>query len=218
MGQKVVHFYRILFCGGLPHHPPGGGGGRPPSDHQSSDEEHISVSGGSSRSGSPVSTVSSHHSDRRANTERHNKRYQIRVICGDAIAMARSAMDTGKLGHVKSAIEKVKAASQLYNSALGLGVEVHEIQVTHNNGINETLSPREALCTLQNDLFVKEQSLIKKEKDEYEKGKFLQTITKEHIISESLPHLEISASTNNIVHWVSHITSKFPQVQKDSPQ
>ena len=41
--------------------------------------------------------------------------------------MARSAIDTGTLGHVKSAIEKVKAASQSYNSVLGIGVEVHEI-------------------------------------------------------------------------------------------
>ena len=80
------------------------------------------------------------------------------------------------------------------------------------------MSPREALCTLQNDLFVREQTLLRKEKDDYEKGKFLQLITKEHIMSESLPHLEINASSNNIVQWVSRIYSKFQQVQKDSPQ
>ena len=139
MGQKVVHFYRILFCGGLPHHPPGGGGGRPPSDHQSSDEEHISVSGGSSRSGSPVSTVSSPRTDHRATKDRYYERNQVRVTCGDAIVMAISAIDTGTLGHVKSAIERIKAASQSYNSTLGKGVVGHEIQITHKNGSIEVV-------------------------------------------------------------------------------
>ena len=46
----------------------------------------------------------------------------------------------------------------------------------------------------------------------------MQTITKEHVMSESLPHLEINASSNNIVHLVSRTYSKFQQVQKDSPQ
>ena len=69
--------------------------------------------------------------------------------------MARTALDTGSLGHIKSAIEKVKAANQAYSTRVGLGVEVCDIEVRHLDGIIETLSPRDTLYTLQNDLYVK---------------------------------------------------------------
>ena len=55
-------------------------------------------------------------------------------------------------------------------------------------------------------------------KDSFEKGKFLQTLTKENIQSEGLPELEVSTTSNNIIVWVERISRKFYQVEKDYPQ
>ena len=93
---------------------------------------------------------------------------------------------------MKSAIERIKAANQTYSAGVGLGANVEELEIRQADGTIERLLIRDTLCSLQNDLFEKEQILLCRERDDIEKVKILQNLTKEDICSKELPTLEIT--------------------------
>ena len=142
----------------------------------------------------------------------------MEISCENAILMDRNALEIDSLGHVKSAIEKIKAANQTYSARVGLGANIEELEIRQTDGTMERLLIRDTLCNLQNELYIKEQSLLRRERDDIEKVKIIQNLTEEHICSEELPTLEINTLSNNIVKWVGKIYNKFKQVERGSPQ